>query len=66
MDERGELSDTISFAETLKMPYLLAVCKEGMRLHPSVGLGLPRYVPEGGKEISGRFFSGGVSFAGVL
>jgi Cytochrome P450 len=30
-----------------------------MRLHPSVGLSLPRYVPEGGKVIAGRFFPAG-------
>jgi cytochrome P450 len=63
MDSQRELSPKISFAESNKMPYLLAVCKEAMRLNPSVGLGLPRYVPQGGREICGRFFPEGVSFA---
>lgn len=61
MDAQGKLSEKISFAESNKMPYLLAACKETMRLHPSVGLGLPRHVPEGGKEICGRYFPEGVS-----
>jgi hypothetical protein len=60
-DAQGLLSEKISFAESNKMPYLLAACKETMRLHPSVGLGLPRYVPGGGREICGRFFPEGVS-----
>lgn len=59
-DTQGKLSEMTSFAESNHMPYLLAACKETMRLHPSVGLGLPRHVPEGGKEICGRFFPEGV------
>merc|ERR1712000_171245 len=42
MDAQRELSPRVSFADSNKMPYLLAVCKEAMRLNPSVGLGLPR------------------------
>lgn len=43
----------------MKLPYLVACCKEGMRMHPSVGLSLPRHVPAGGKVIAGRFFAEG-------
>lgn len=35
------------------MPYLSAVCKEGMRVFPSVSMVLPRYVPRGGRVIAG-------------
>jgi cytochrome P450 len=51
--------DHISYSEAIKMPYLVACCKEGMRLHPSVGLGMPRHVPAGGATIAGRRFSAG-------
>jgi cytochrome P450 len=49
----------VTYAEALKLPYLVACCKEGMRLHPSVGLSLPRHVPAPGMEIAGRFFPSG-------
>jgi cytochrome P450 len=52
-------SPTIKFAEAVKLPYFVACCKEGMRLHPSVGMSMPRNVPPGGKMISGRFYSEG-------
>ena len=49
----------IAYNEAIKMPYLVACCKEGMRLHPSVGLGMPRHVPAGGATIAGRTFAAG-------
>lgn len=56
-DSRGLLSKPyIKYAEAIKMPYLTACCKEGMRLHPSVALGLPRHTPPGGAVIAGHFF----------
>jgi cytochrome P450 len=51
----------ISFADAQKMPYLQAVIKEALRLHPAVGLGLPRVVPKGGAVLAGRFFPEDVS-----
>lgn len=50
-----------SFQETQKLPYLQAVIKESMRLHPGVGFPLFRIVPKGGAVICGRFFPEGVS-----
>jgi cytochrome P450 len=59
-DSRALLSKPhIKYAEAIEMPYLMACCKEGMRLHPSVCLGLPRHTPPGGATIAGHFFPPG-------
>ncbi|KIX93851.1 uncharacterized protein Z520_10476 [Fonsecaea multimorphosa CBS 102226] len=55
----GKLSPSIRYAEAIELPYLVACIKEGLRIHPSVGMSLPRHVPPGGATISGRFFPGG-------
>lgn len=57
--EGNVVGSHIAYSEASKMPYLTACCKEGMRLHPSVGLGMPRHVPAGGAMIAGRHFSAG-------
>ncbi|KAK1701831.1 cytochrome P450 [Colletotrichum lupini] len=46
----------LNFQESLKLPYLQAVIKEALRLHPATGLPLERVVPEGGATIAGKFF----------
>ena len=43
------------------LPYLNACLRESMRLHPVIGMPLPRVVPEGGVELEGYFLPGGVS-----
>jgi len=57
--EKGRLSPNITYAEALKLPYLIAVVKEAMRVHPSIALTFPRHVPKGGREICGHFFTEG-------
>ncbi|CAK7221894.1 hypothetical protein SBRCBS47491_004685 [Sporothrix bragantina] len=55
----GSLSSPIQYKEAAALPYLDACIKEGMRLHPSVGLTLPRHVPAGGCQIAGAWFPEG-------
>ncbi|MCJ1474776.1 hypothetical protein MMC13_003436 [Lambiella insularis] len=55
----GTLSMPVAYAEAVKLPYLKACINEGMRLHPSVGLTMPRLVPASGATISGFHFPEG-------
>jgi cytochrome P450 len=57
---RGEISDPVTYSESLKMPYFCACVKEALRMHSAVGYTLPRHVPKGGRIIAGRFFPEGV------
>lgn len=58
--QAGELSlPAIRYQEAIRLPYLDACCKEGMRLHPSVGFHLPRLVPPGGCSILSQWFPEG-------
>lgn len=58
--ESGALSaPNVKYAEAVKLPYLIAVVKEAMRMHPSVGLTMPRIIPAGGTHIGGHFIPAG-------
>jgi cytochrome P450 len=52
MDQAGDLSPIVTFAEANRMPYLQACMKEAMRLHPAVGQLLERVVPAEGFEVA--------------
>ncbi|PVH84305.1 cytochrome P450 [Cadophora sp. DSE1049] len=52
----GNISDPITFKQAQKLPYLQAVIKEALRIHPATGLTLGRVVPKGGASIAGRDF----------
>lgn len=58
-DSEKELHTPISYREASELPYLTAVLKESMRLHPSVGLLMERHVPAQGVEIDGHFLKAG-------
>ncbi|PVH97042.1 cytochrome P450 [Periconia macrospinosa] len=51
--------DTITYESTRKMKYLQACINEALRLHPAVGMSLPRIVPEGGININNVYIPGG-------
>ncbi|KAF1989255.1 cytochrome P450 [Aulographum hederae CBS 113979] len=56
IDERfaqSRLSHPVSLAEADSMPYLQAVMYEALRLHPAVGMSLPRVAPRGGIDVDG-------------
>lgn len=55
-EARGALSDPVSFSEAREMPYLQAVLKEALRVHPATGLSLGRIVPPEGATLAGQFF----------
>jgi cytochrome P450 len=54
-----KLTYPIRFSDSNRLPYLRAVVTEATRLHPSLGLSLPRVVPPGGADICGKYFAGG-------
>ncbi|KAF2023029.1 cytochrome P450 [Setomelanomma holmii] len=56
----GSLSSPIKYAETTtKLPYICAVIKEAMRMHPSVGLSMQRHAPQEGLDLAGKFIPKG-------
>jgi len=55
----GKLSSPPKFREASDLPLLCASIKEAMRLHPSVGLTMPRVTPVGGLEVAGTVIPAG-------
>ncbi|KAJ6099461.1 cytochrome P450 [Penicillium canescens] len=58
-DSSGRLSKHISYAESLQLPYLQAVIKEALRLHPAVAAPLERVVPPEGATVGGHYLRAG-------
>ena len=54
-----EQQDGISYNDAIRLPYLSAVIKESMRLHPSLSFQLSRYAPAGGIQIGRHFLPEG-------
>ena len=48
-----------TYEQLKNLPYLQDVISEGLRLFSTVGIGLPRVVPEGGLTILGHVFEPG-------
>lgn len=57
--EAGLLSPVIQYHEAVGLSYLMTCCKEGKRLHPTVGMILPRHMPKGGCVIAGEWLPHG-------
>ncbi|KAL4742518.1 cytochrome P450 [Aspergillus similis] len=61
IESAGIGAHTPAFRSTQEMPYLQAVLKEALRVHPGTGFPLFRVVPKGGQVLAGQFFPGGVN-----
>jgi cytochrome P450 len=55
----GKVSRPVKYQEAQALPYLQAVVKESMRIHPAIGVPLPRVVPPGGAALGGFFLPEG-------
>ena len=54
-ETRGDVGELVSWRVAKEMPYLEAVIKEALRMHPAVGQLLERHVPKGGVTLEGYF-----------
>ncbi|KAL3477735.1 cytochrome P450 [Aspergillus californicus] len=49
----------VAYNEAVKLPYLVACIKEGIRMHPITGISFPRNTPASGCEVAGHWIPGG-------
>ncbi|KAF8888565.1 cytochrome P450 monooxygenase [Infundibulicybe gibba] len=61
LDEQLETEDelTATGEQVKRLPFLDACINEGLRIHSTSALGLPRVVPEGGITVLGQYFPEG-------
>jgi len=65
LDQHWMDDDPVATSDQVQhFPYLDACIKEGLRIHSTIALGLPRVIPEGGLIVCGHFFPAG-SVVGV-
>lgn len=62
----GKNMRAVTLEQSQKMPYLQAVIYEALRLHPAVGMNLPRVTPAGGIVIDKYFIPEGVNMNTIL
>lgn len=58
-NEALQCLDPISFDNAVSLPFTQASIKEAQRLHPVIGMSLPRTVPEGGMTLDGLYLPRG-------
>ncbi|KAK6084349.1 benzoate 4-monooxygenase cytochrome p450 [Seiridium cupressi] len=61
----AKLGDVPSFNAVRALPYLEAVVREAMRMHPSISMLLERYVPDSGLSLPGGSFVPAGSIVGI-
>ena len=61
IEDHGFQHKRVTFKESQEMAYLQAVIKEGLRLHPAVGLPLWRAVPQGGAQLGNHWLPAGTN-----
>jgi cytochrome P450 len=60
MSMAGMMAGVVTLEQSRTMPYFQSVMYEALRLHPAVGMSLPRVTPAGGIVIDEHFIPGGV------
>ncbi|KAK7897172.1 hypothetical protein LTR67_005061 [Exophiala xenobiotica] len=60
-ENTGKESALPSYHDIQHLPYLRACIDEGIRLRPSLPVGLPRLIPQGGMQIAGEWFNEGTT-----
>lgn len=60
-EELRNAARPVSLETASALPYTQACIKEAQRLHPVIGMSLPREVPAGGLRIHGHYFPAGTT-----